>query len=221
MYYKSRPAPIINQVDKYLKIWYNITMLKRDARTLKPDVQHELRTQVIRLREKGIKNKDIAEIVGISQTHASTIWTTYKTGGKGAIAKKKRGRRQGECRKLTVEQEKEIQKIIIEKTPDQLKFPYALWTRQAIHDLIKRRYKIEIPLRTLTDYLRRWGFSCQKPAKSYEQKPADKRGLMKYQRLLSKPKRKRLKYIGETKPVSKYRISSPRVLPKGKTPVFY
>ena len=214
---------LINQVDKYLKIWYNITMLKRDARTLKPDVQHELRTQVIRLREKGIKNKDIAEIVGISQTHASTIWTTYKTGGKGAIAKKKRGRRQGECRKLTVEQEKEIQKIIIEKTPDQLKFPYALWTRQAIHDLIKRRYKIEIPLRTLTDYLRRWGFSCQKPAKrAYEQKPAEvKRWLdEEYPAIVEQAKKEKAEiYWGDETGIENTEYQARGFSPKGKTPV--
>jgi len=148
-------------------------MEKTDARRLNQDTQYEQRKQVIRLREKGMKNKEVAEIVGISRTYASTIYNRYRREGKGAIAKKKRGRREGEQKKLTPEQEKEIQRLIVDKTPDQLRFPFALWTRQAIAELIKRLYEIDIPLRTLTDYLKHWGFSCQKPAKrAYEQQPA-------------------------------------------------
>ena len=45
-----------------------------DARTLSPQTQFELRKQVIRLRKKGITNKAGAEIVGISETYASTLW---------------------------------------------------------------------------------------------------------------------------------------------------
>jgi transposase len=50
--------------------------------------------------------------------------------------------------------------------------PFALWTRQAVQQLIKYQYKIAMPIRTVGEYLKRWGFTAQKPAKrAYEQNP--------------------------------------------------
>ncbi len=76
----------------------------------------------------------------------------------------------GEGRLLSSHQEQEIQNMIIDTMPDQLKLPYGLWTRPAIVELIKREFKIKIAIRTVGDYLRRWGFTPQKPKKkAYEQ----------------------------------------------------
>jgi transposase len=198
-------------------------MEKRDARHLSQDVQHELRKQVVRLRKKGMKNVAVAEIVGISVTYASTIWTNYKAGGAGAIAKKKRGRRGGELRKLTPEQEKEIKRMIVDKTPDQLKFPFALWTRQAIQGLIKREYKIDIPLRTLSDYLRRWGFSSQKPARrAYEQQGAKVKHWLdeEYPAILKQAKQEGAEiYWGDETGIECGEYMAKGFSPKGKTPI--
>jgi len=60
-------------------------MEKRDARTLKIAAQQELRNQVVRMREKGMKNPDIAILVGLSPTTTSGIWSKYKKGGMKAI----------------------------------------------------------------------------------------------------------------------------------------
>lgn len=65
-----------------------------------------------------------------------------------------------------------FQKMIIDKTPDQLKMPFALWTRQAVQQLIKKQYKIVMPIRTVGEYLKRWGLTAQRPAKqAHEQNP--------------------------------------------------
>ena len=147
-------------------------MKNNDARTLSPQTQFELRKQVIRLRKKGVTNKATAEIVGISETYASTLWQTYLRGGIDTIIPKVRGRRLGTKRRLTAEQETAVQKLLIDKTPDQLKLPFALWTRDAVRLAIYQRYRLDIPLRTMSDYLKRWGFTPQKPVKrAYEQDP--------------------------------------------------
>lgn len=147
-------------------------MEKIDARTLSPQTQFELRKQVIRLRKKGVPNKAVADIVGISETYASTLWQTYQRGGSEALKPKVRGRRLGTKRRLTAEQETAVQKLLVDKTPDQLKLSFALWTRDAVRLLIKQEYHLELPLRTITDYLKRWGFTPQKPVKrAYEQDP--------------------------------------------------
>lgn len=143
-----------------------------DARKHNPETQYELRKQLIRLRKKGLSNQLAASTVGISETRASAIWQMYQSGGIEAIKLKTRGRSKGGSRKLTADQEGAIQKLLVDKTPDQLKLQFALWTRDAVRLAIKQEYGIELPLRTITDYLKRWGFTPQKPAKrAFEQNP--------------------------------------------------
>ncbi|MBK9699341.1 MAG: IS630 family transposase [Flavobacteriales bacterium] len=73
---------------------------------------------------------------------------------------------------LTQEQQKQTLRLIADKMPDQLKLPYALWSRKAIALLIKERFGVVLPERTMTDYLSRWGFSAQKPMRrAAEQRP--------------------------------------------------
>jgi len=143
-----------------------------DARTLNQQTQYELRKQVVRLREQGLDNQAISEIVGLSKSHVSTIGKKYERGGLDAIKPGLRGRRHGAQRELTAEQEVGIQKLLVDKTPDQLKLSFALWTRDAVRLAIKQIYGRELPLRTISDYLKRWGFTPQKPTKrAYEQNP--------------------------------------------------
>jgi len=145
-------------------------MGKIDARTHSPEMQYEIRKQVIRLRKQGIPNKVLAEGVGISVGRASKIWRSYVKEGSKAIKLGIRGRRTGEKRTLTLEQETQVRRSLIDKTPDQLKLPFALWTRDAVKLLIKQRFSLEMPIRTVGEYLKRWGFTPQKPVKrAYEQ----------------------------------------------------
>jgi len=147
-------------------------MKTTDARSFNDDTKQHIRDQIIRLRKEGKKNKDIAIFLGISGQHASTIWQRYKKGGEKAVTLGLRGRRHGEKRSLSRDQEREVQNLIIDKTPDQLKFPFALWTRQAVKDLVHREYGIDMPIRTVGEYLSRWGFTPKKPIKkAREQRP--------------------------------------------------
>jgi transposase len=145
-------------------------MEKIDARKHSSETQYEIRKQVVRLRKQGFLNKDVAEGVGVSVGRASKIWQSYTKEGSKAIKLGRRGRRTGEKRTLTTEQEKQVKRALIDKTPDQLKLPFALWTRDAVKLLIKQRFRIEMPIRTVGEYLKRWGFTPQKPVKrAYEQ----------------------------------------------------
>lgn len=147
-------------------------MEKIDARKLSTDAQQQLRYQVIRLRKQGRTHKEISAITGVSRSTCSTWWNLYKSEGKKALKIQKRGRPIGSCRKLDSEQEKQIQKSICDKCPDQLKLPFALWTRIAVQQLIKQLWGMDIPVRTIGDYLKRWNFTPQKPLKqAYEQNP--------------------------------------------------
>jgi transposase len=85
------------------------------------------------------------------------------------ITVKKCGRPLGYGRTLTKIQEKEIQRVIVDKYPDQLKLDFALWTREAVKLAIRQKYGIDMPVRTVGEYLKRWGYTPQKPVRyAYE-----------------------------------------------------
>ena len=147
-------------------------MENNDTRKLKPEVQQELRNQAIRLRKAGRTYKEIGQIVGVHHTNVCKWWKAYEHGGQKAIKHRQRGRRKGSHRTLSDDQEREIQRSIKDHCPDQLKLPFSLWTRNAVQQLIKQLYSIQMPIRTVGEYLKRWGFTPQKPiTRAYEKNP--------------------------------------------------
>ena len=66
---------------------------------------------------------------------------------------------------MSPHEEAQIKKDLIDHCPDQLKLPFALWTRQAVKLHIQSLFGIEMPIRTVGEYLKRWGFTPQKPVK--------------------------------------------------------
>ena len=91
-------------------------------------------------------------------------------GAEEALPGDRTGRPIGSGRLLDREQEQRIQEAIETKTPQELEIPSALWTRQAVQELIKQQVGIRLPIRTVGEYLRRWGFTPQKPVrKAYKQ----------------------------------------------------
>jgi len=194
-----------------------------DARKLNQQAQYELRKQVVRLREKGLDNKAISEIVGLSQCHVSTTWKKYERGGLDAIKPGLRGRRHGAQRELTAEQEVGIQKLLVDKTPDQLKLAFALWTRDAVRLAIKQIYGRDLPLRTISDYLKRWGFTPQKPTKrAYEQSPKLVNQWLEtvYPEIQARAKQEKAEiHWGDETGIQNDAYNAKGFAPKGKTPV--
>jgi transposase len=144
-----------------------------DMRKLSRDARHERRVQVIRLRKAGQTYNEIADQTGLSRTGVFDICKRHEAAGVSALRDAPGGRKTGEKRLLDAAQEATVRKLIADKTPDQLKMAYALWTRAAVAELIEHRFGIRLPVRTMGLYLERWGFTPQKPMKkAYEQSPA-------------------------------------------------
>jgi transposase len=139
--------------------------LRTKAKHLSQEEQLQIRKSIVRLSKKGHASKEIAEMLDVSLRLVQATKKAYKEEGFNGIDIGKRGRRHGEKRILTPEQEKTIRQTIIDKNPEQLKLKCCLWTRKAIHDYILRELKIDLPLSTLGYYLDRWGFSVQRPVK--------------------------------------------------------
>lgn len=143
--------------------------MRTDAIKLTQTEQALLRRQAIRLREEGKSNKEEGQILRVHPGTVGGWWARYQRVGEKLFEIGKRGRRSGEQRPLTAAQERAIQRLIVDKVPDQLKLPFALWTRAAVSELIEQKYGLKLPVRTMGEYLRRWGYSPQKPRKrAYE-----------------------------------------------------
>jgi len=144
----------------------------RDARSLPAAAQEEKRRTAIQLRIEEQTFAAIGETLGVSAVAVQGWWKRYERGGLEALTAQTRGRREGTQRTLTPAQERTVRTLVADKTPDQLKMPFALWTRAAIGALIQAKFGIRMPVRTIGHYLKRWGFTPQKPLKrAYEQRP--------------------------------------------------
>lgn len=142
-----------------------------DARKA-PEGLYERRKQVVRLGKKGYGPMAIAELTGLSWGAVNAALKAYGGGGLDALRPKARGRKAGTKRLLSPEQETEVQKLICDKRPEQMKMPFALWTREAVRQMILERFGVELAVRSVGEYLGRWGFTPQKPLKrAYEQHP--------------------------------------------------
>lgn len=145
-----------------------------NGKRLSTDVLNERRRQAVKLRLSGMKLAAVAETVGLTRGTIISAMKAYKAGGWKAVALRARGRSIGDGRTLNAEQEKAIRTMICDRTPDQLKMPFALWTRSAVSELIAQQFGVKLPVRTVGHYLERWGFTPQKPIrKAYEQRPAE------------------------------------------------
>lgn len=147
-------------------------MDNEDARRLSPAEQHERRRQVIRAYKRKLNKRQIARDVGLSYSATCKIIDRYEAEGMAALAPRQRGRRSGDKRVLSAEQEAQICRTICDKRPEQLKMEFALWSRAAVRELIEREFDVSLHLRSVGKYLQRWGFTPQKPIKrAYEQSP--------------------------------------------------
>jgi transposase len=147
-------------------------MEKYDARKITSEAQYELRRKCVRMLQKGMTQQETAEVLEVARPTVGKWYGIYKREGLEGLKLRRRGRSCGEKRRLTPDQERRIQRMLVDKTPDQLKLPFALWTRKAVQEAIGEHFGLKIPIRTVGLYLHRWGFTPQKPIKrAYEQQP--------------------------------------------------
>lgn len=131
-----------------------------------------IRRRCVAVIRKGMSITMAAEIFGVSYTAAHRWQKQHKQAGSKALAARKRGRRLGQQRRLSGTQEAQLRRWIIDHTPEQLKLPFMLWERRAVQELAQNRFGVALPVRTVGEYLTRWGLSCQRPAtRFYEQQP--------------------------------------------------
>jgi transposase len=146
-------------------------MSQLDTRRLSPDAQEQIRVRVVTAIRGGMTKSAAARAFGVSRTSIDAWLQKVTLGNITSLRSKKRGRPPQP--RLPSHQAATIVRQITDRTPDQLKLPFALWTREAVRDLIERRTGLAVSVRTAGRYLKRWGFTPQKPLRrAYERDPA-------------------------------------------------
>jgi transposase len=198
-------------------------MEKTDFRTLSNKEKYQIRKRGISLKKSGNTQKFIAEVFGVREGTVSDWVKAYKSEGLKGLKDKKRGVSSEDRKLISISQEKQIQNMITDVMPDQLKLPYALWTRKAVKELVEREFGIVVAINTMGDYLRKWGFTPQKPKKrAYEQNPKAVQKWMneEYPAIVKKAKDENAEiHWGDETGARNSNQHGRSYAPKGKTPV--
>jgi transposase len=143
-----------------------------DGRKLCPAAQEDLRRRVVAaLRDRCMSQVEAARTFQVSRASIHNWLRAVERGGTKALKSRKRGPKPHTL--LAPHQAATIVRMIDDRCPDQLRLPFALWTREAVGELIAQRYGISLSVWTVGRYLARWGFTPQKPLRrAYEQDPA-------------------------------------------------
>jgi len=142
----------------------------RDARSLPPVAQEDLRLKAIKAIKDGVTQVEVARLYGVTRQTVGRWVKAFREGGVKALKAKRRGRPKGGS--LLPWQSAQIAKTVVDRCPDQLKLPFYLWTREAVAQLIEKRFDIELSVWTVGRYLKRWQFTPQKPVRrAFEKNP--------------------------------------------------
>lgn len=145
-------------------------MRTRDARSLPGAVQESLRFRVIRAVQEGRTQQDAADRFGVSRVAVNQWLQRWREGGAEALKARRRGRPPET--QLNSRQTETTIRLIVGRCPDQLRLPFALWTREAVQQLLEKKFGVELSVWTVGRYLKRWGLTPQKPLhRAFEQDP--------------------------------------------------
>jgi len=140
-----------------------------DGRKLNHEALEAIRIRAVLQVERGESPETVIKSLGMDRTCIYKWIAKYREGGLKALkAKKLLGR------PLTLKgpQLRWIYKTITNKNPVQLQFPYALWTREMVKELIENKYGIAISAVSVGRLLKKLGLSCQKPLmRAFQQDP--------------------------------------------------
>ncbi|MFZ0495423.1 MAG: winged helix-turn-helix domain-containing protein [Methylocella sp.] len=116
-----------------------------------------------------------------------------------------------------------MQRWIRDRMPDQMQLPFALWTAQAVRELIHKKFGKTLGLSTMPLYLKRWGFTAQKPlTRAVPRDPQKIAAWFRsdYPRIAARAKREKaaIHWSGETSVRDQNQIGW-RYAPEDRTPV--
>ena len=135
-------------------------MRKDDARKLDHKTLEEMRIRTVKRIQDGESPEIIARVLGVDRSTVYDWLARYRRGGwNGLKAKPLSGRPP----KLDGKKLRWVYDTVTRKNPLQLKFAFALWTREMVAKLIKDKFHIVLSAVSVGRLLAQLGITCQKP----------------------------------------------------------
>jgi transposase len=135
-----------------------------DARSLSAAGQEDLRRRVVEAVAKGLSQTEAAR-----GSIGRWMGLLERVGRVGLRARRRGG---PSVSRLAPDQAAMMVRYIVSGCPEQLRLPFALWTREAVQELLLRKFAPNVSMWAVGRYLRAWGLTPQKPMRrAYEQDP--------------------------------------------------
>jgi transposase len=195
-------------------------MQNQDGRKLDHKTLTELRKRAVSRVQAGESPEVVVAAMGFCRACIYNWLAKYRQGGWDALRAGKRG---GRKPKLDGKALRWIYKTVTMKNPLQLKFPFALWTRGMVAELIWERFGVRLSETSVGRLLNQLGLSAQKPIwRAYQQDPARVRQWMdkEYPLIRRMAQRARAEiFFGDEAGVRSDFHAGTTWAPKGQTPV--
>src|ERR1700747_3055483 len=138
-------------------------MGNQDARSLPAEAQEDLRRRVVEAVQKGLSQTEVARVFGVARGTVSRWMGMVEREVRRTLKAQRRGR--PPFARLAPHQAATTVRHILSGCPDQLSLPFALWTREAVQELLSRKFAVQVSVWTVGRYLRAWGLTPQKPVR--------------------------------------------------------
>ena len=189
---------------------------------LPPDAQEDLRRRVVAAVRGGMSKVQAARIFKVSRQSIHNWMKAVGDGGLRALQSRRRGPKTGSgC--LAPDQQCTLRRQIVSACPDQLRLPFALWTREAVCDLARQQCDVSMSVWTAGRYLAAWNLTPQKPLRrAYERDPKSIRRWLKqeYPAIAAQAKQKKAEiHWGDEMGLRSDHQTGTSYSPRGVTPV--
>ena len=119
--------------------------------------------RVVAALREGMTAAEAVRVFGVSEGSIRNWKARYAFGGVEGLESRRGGRRAGEARKMSLDQEQALIEAIIEFEPGQLGLEGKLWTRRKAAGLARRLFGVSYTEEGMGKLLRRMGLSFQRP----------------------------------------------------------
>lgn len=156
---------------------YNCSMknTRLDLRKIPSDELQKIKDEAIKMRDEGISNKEVAQRLKLDSSVLSRWYKKHIKNYRQPQVILKKGRKSGTQKKLSDYQELEILKMLEEND--------SLLDKKYVKRIVKDKFDFEIPLTTISDYLRKWGF-CANFINDFKKNFIKKLSEEKFEKLL-------------------------------------